>query len=161
MTVRRKRNSDPMNKQTECPSCGSPISHQKTPNVTVDIIIGNQSVQPEREIVLIKRKYEPRKWAIPGGYVDYGESLEQAAIREALEETGLHVTLVRQMHAYSDPTRDPRRHNVSVVFIAHATGIPKGADDAEEAQFFRETNLPEDLAFDHRKIVTDYFQKRY
>lgn len=150
-----------MKREIECPSCGRAVSVRQTPNVTVDIIIENRAPDSPGEIVLIRRRSGAKLWAIPGGYVDYGETLEQAAVREALEETGLHVTLVRQMHAYSDPARDPRHHNVSVVFIARAEGTPRGADDAEEARFFLPGNIPLPLAFDHEQILEDYLAKRY
>lgn len=126
----------------------------KTPLPTVDIIIE----LPGKGIVLIERKNEPHGWAIPGGFVDYGESLEDAAVREALEETSLNVKLVCQLHAYSDPKRDPRFHTVSVVFVARSEGEPQARDDAKEIGVFTEENLPIPLAFDHAKILKDYFR---
>jgi ADP-ribose pyrophosphatase YjhB (NUDIX family) len=110
-------------------------------------------------IVLIKRKNPPYGWAIPGGFVDYGESLESAAVREAKEETMLDVELLCQLGAYSAPDRDPRLHTISVVFRAKANGKPKAADDAAEIGVFNKNNLPENLAFDHEKILQDYFSQ--
>ncbi|OGL59460.1 MAG: NUDIX hydrolase [Candidatus Tectomicrobia bacterium RIFCSPLOWO2_02_FULL_70_19] len=128
----------------------------RTPYLTVDLII-----EMEGGVVLIERKNPPPGWALPGGFVDYGESLEQAAVREAKEETSLDVELVRQFHAYSDPRRDARQHNVTVVFIARpAGGTLKGRDDARRAAVFRRENLPP-LAFDHGEILGDYFGGRY
>ena len=125
----------------------------RNPAPTVDIII-----ELDRGgIVLIKRKNPPPGWALPGGFIDYGESAEEAAVREAREETSLHVQLVELLHVYSDPKRDTRQHTISTVFIAKASGIPHGADDAAEAQVFTEGNLPSLLAFDHAKILQDYF----
>ena len=131
-------------------------SLHKNPLVTVDAII-----EINGGIVLIKRKNPPHGWAIPGGFVDYGETLEAAAVREAKEETCLDVNLVRQFHTYSDPDRDPRHHTVTTMFIATATGTPKAADDAKEIGIFTRDNLPEDIAFDHRQVLEDYFIKRY
>jgi 8-oxo-dGTP diphosphatase len=111
--------------------------------------------------VLVRRKFPPQGWALPGGFVDWGETVEQAAVREALEETGLQVTLLRQFHVYSDPSRDPRGHNVSVVFIGTAQGNPQGQDDASEAQVFHRSALPSPFAFDHAAILSDYFEGRY
>ena len=108
-------------------------------------------------IVLIRRKNPPYGWALPGGFVDYGESLEAAAIREAREETSLDVVLVSQLGAYSDPERDPRQHTISVVFVAKANGRPRAADDAVGIGIFNRDNLPERLAFDHGRILRDYF----
>ncbi len=125
----------------------------KTPLVTVDIIIE----VGERGIVLIERKNPPHGWALPGGFVDYGESLEKASVREAKEETSMDVQLVEQFYTYSDPRRDPRHHTVSTVFIASAAGIPRGADDAKKAQTFTEGNLPSPIVFDHSQILRDYF----
>lgn len=129
----------------------------KNPIPTVDIII---KIDKE-SIVLIKRKNFPYGWAIPGGYVDYNESLENAAIREAKEETSLDITLLRQFHSYSAPDRDPRQHTISTVYIAQASGIPKAADDALEVKIFSEKNLPNDIAFDHRQILYDFFHSKF
>ena len=107
-------------------------------------------------IVLIGRNNKPLGWALPGGFVDYGESLEQAAVREAFEETGLHVALTRQFNTYSDPERDPRHHTISTVFIATADGLPSAGDDACETGIFTQQTLPP-LVFDHVKILADYF----
>lgn len=108
-------------------------------------------------IVLIERRNEPRGWAIPGGYVEYGESLEAAAVREAKEETGLDVELIELFQVYSAPDRDPRRHTVTAVFIARACGAPVADDDAADAGVYEEARLPEQLAFDHAKVLSHYF----
>ena len=126
------------------------------PVITVDAII-----ETGGGIVLIKRKNPPPGWAIPGGFVDYGETLEEAVCREMKEETGLDIKLVRQFHTYSDPKRDPRHHTISTVFIATASGRPHAGDDAKEAKIFTKETLPEEIAFDHRKILEDYFNKKY
>ncbi len=126
---------------------------RKTPFVTVDIIIEVEDCG----IVLIERKNPPHGWALPGGFVDYGENLEQAALREAKEETSLDVQLIEQFYTYSDPSRDPRHHTISTVFIARANGDPKGADDARQAQLFTEADLPSPIVFDHARILRDYF----
>lgn len=139
-----------------CPDCGAAVP-PKNPFPTVDIIIELGG----KGIVLIKRKNPPYGWAIPGGFVDYGESLEEAAVREALEETSLNVALLRQFHIYSSPDRDPRFHTIATVFIASASGTPIAADDAKEAGIFTESSLPGEIAFDHRKILDDYFKKKY
>ena len=125
----------------------------RNPLLTVDIIIEVGADQ----IVLIERKNPPHGWALPGGFVDYGESVEQAARREAKEETSLDVALTEQFHTYSDPGRDPRQHTVSTVFIATAGSAPRGADDAKAARLFRQDNLPAPLVFDHAEILRDYF----
>ena len=126
----------------------------RTPLTTVDTIIEISS----GGIVLVERKNPPHGWALPGGFVDYGESLEAAAVREAKEETCLDVTLVEQFHTYSDPHRDPRHHTVSTVYLAIAEGVPEGGDDAQDAKVFIETELPEPIVFDHAKILADYFR---
>ena len=140
----------------KCPQCEHcwPVYHNPVP--TVDIIIRYQG-----GIVLIKRRNEPFGWAIPGGFVDYGESLETAAVREALEETSLTVTLQGQFHTYSDPGRDPRQHTISTVFIADGHGKLQAGDDAAEAGIFTRDNLPASIAFDHRRILEDYFSSRW
>ncbi|SPF51550.1 NUDIX hydrolase [Syntrophobacter sp. SbD1] len=124
----------------------------RNPLLTVDIIIE----VPGKGIILIERKNPPPGWAIPGGFVDYGETLEAAAIREAREETGMELVDLRQFHAYSDPLRDPRGHTVSVVFTALGKGSPLAADDAKNLRIFPLDDLPEDLAFDHASILSDY-----
>ena len=136
----------------------------RNPAPTVDIIIEVEAPPPgagKMGIVLIKRKNPPYGWAIPGGFVDYGETLEAAAVREALEETGLAVTLVRQFHTYSDPARDPRKHTITTVYIARARGKPVGADDAAEARIVPVDALPEPMAFDHGDILRDYREGKY
>ncbi len=125
----------------------------RNPLPTVDIII-----ELNGGIVLIERKNPPPGWAIPGGFVDEGESLEDAARREALEETSLRVRLKCQLHAYSDPKRDPRFHTVSVVFVAEADGTPRAQDDAKNVAVFSESDIPKNLAFDHARILSDYFR---
>jgi 8-oxo-dGTP diphosphatase len=112
-------------------------------------------------IVLIRRKNRPFGWALPGGFVDYGETVEQAAVREAKEETGLDIELVRQFHVYSEPDRDPRGHMMSTVFVARASGVPRGGDDAKEAVAFPPGEMPEDIVFDHRQIIEDYLASKY
>ena len=134
-----------------CPHCQKTIQVYKNPVPTVDIII-----EVEKAIVLIKRKNPPHGWALPGGFVDYGESFETAATREAEEETGLVVKNLQQFRTYSDPDRDPRQHTASTVFIAQADTQPTAGDDAAEAKLFTEESLPE-LVFDHSKIIADYF----
>lgn len=109
-------------------------------------------------IVLIERRNEPHGWAIPGGFVDYGESIEAAAVREAREETGLDVELVELFYVYSRPDRDPRQHTITPVFIGRAEGRPVAADDAADARVVTEATVPAPLAFDHAEILADYFR---
>ncbi len=125
----------------------------KQPKLAVDAII-----EIGDKIVLIRRKNPPYGWALPGGFVEYGETLEQAVRREAMEETGLELLDLRQFHAYSEPDRDPRFHVVSVVFIAKGKGTPRAADDAAGIALFSKDELPEDITFDHKKILEDYFK---
>ncbi len=124
----------------------------RNPIPTVDIII-----EYNGGIILIKRKNPPEGWALPGGFVGYGESLESAATREAKEETGLDIELLRQFHTYSDPKRDPRHHTITTVFIAKSRGRAVAGDDAKEIGIFSKDNLPAQIAFDHRDILNDYF----
>jgi len=145
--------------ENECPKCGHRWP-RRNPLPTVDVIIELEGETPPR-IVLVKRRNPPHGWALPGGFVDYGETVEEAAVREAREETGLEVSLVRQFHVYSDPSRDPRGHMMSTVFVATARGIPVGADDAKEARGFAADDLPEDITFDHRDIISDYIGGKY
>ncbi|WP_298271322.1 NUDIX hydrolase [Geobacter sp.] len=136
-----------------CPRCGEKVKAYRNPIPTVDVII-----ETDGGVVLIERKNEPRGWALPGGFVDYGETVEAAAIREAREETSLEVSNLRLLGCYSDPSRDPRQHNISVVFIATASGTPTAADDAANAVVFPRTGLPDQLCFDHRRILDDYLK---
>jgi len=127
----------------------------RNPLPTVDIII-----QVSAGIVLIERKNPPFGWAIPGGFVDYGESVEACARRESKEETGLDVRLTDLLYVYSRPDRDPRHHTLTTVFLAEADGHPVAADDAISAGVFDSRKLPDPLAFDHAIILSDYFQYR-
>ncbi|MEA5512410.1 NUDIX hydrolase [Crocosphaera sp. UHCC 0190] len=132
----------------------------RNPVPTVDIII-ELIDQPHRPIILIERKNPPYGWALPGGFVDYGETVENAAVREAVEEVSLSVKLIEQFHVYSDPKRDHRKHTLSIVFIATATGQPKAADDAKNIRIFDLWELPKNLCFDHDKILEDYQTYRH
>jgi 8-oxo-dGTP diphosphatase len=117
----------------------------------VDVVIA----LPDDRVVLVRRRFPPPGWALPGGFVDEGETLEAAAVREAREETGLDVALGDLLYVYSDPRRDPRRHTVSAVFLGRAAGEPAGGDDAAEARAFAWGALPSPLAFDHAEILAD------
>jgi 8-oxo-dGTP diphosphatase len=128
------------------------VPHPRNPVPTVDAII-----EVAGGIVLIKRRFPPPGWALPGGFVEYGETVEAAAVREAEEETRLKVTLTDLFGVYSDPRRDPRGHTIAVVFIATAIGTPVGGDDAAEARVFTPASLPTPVAFDHSLILEDYF----
>lgn len=130
------------------------MSEYRNPVPTVDIII--ELGGADGGIVLIERKNPPPGWALPGGFVDYGETLEQAAVREAKEETSLDISLVRQFHAYSDPDRDPRGHTITTVFVATAEGVPQARDDARAVAVCPLEKIRLPLAFDHRKILDDY-----
>jgi 8-oxo-dGTP diphosphatase len=132
------------------------VPEPKTPLVTVDCIIE----LPQDRLVLIRRAFPPLGWALPGGFVEVGEPLWAAAAREAQEETGLKVRLKEQLFTYSEPSRDPRRHTISTVFLAEADGEPRGADDAAEARAFPLDGLPADLCFDHGQILADYLRYR-
>ena len=127
----------------------------KTPALTTDIIIELRD-RPDIPIVLIRRKNPPHGWALPGGFVDVGEAVERAAVREAEEETALRVTLKILLGCYSDPRRDPRSHTASVVYIAEAEGEPRAQDDAAGVAIFSPEALPSPLVFDHEKILRDY-----
>ncbi len=127
----------------------------ETPQLTVDSII-----EIDGGIVLIERKYPPSGWAIPGGFVDPGESMLEAVKREALEETSLEIEVLDLFHVYSRPWRDPRGDTVSAVYWCRAHGTPAGGDDAARALIFSENDLPERIAFDHREILLQFFHWR-
>ena len=133
----------------------------RNPSPTVDIIIEIEDDHGRPGIILIKRRDPPPGWALPGGFVDYGESLEQAAVREAREETSLDVTLRYQMHSYSDPARDPRKHTITTVFVATAQGTPRAQDDALELEIVDPVSIERPLAFDHKQIIADYIANIY
>lgn len=132
----------------------------KYPIPTVDIIIEITRKNGQEGIILIKRKNPPHGWALPGGFVDYGESLEEAAVREAKEETSLDIRLKSQFHTYSDPKRDSRKHTISTVYVATAQGRPIAQDDAQDIGIFTEEEINFPLAFDHQKILADYFKQK-
>ncbi|HCF25928.1 MAG TPA: NUDIX hydrolase [Cyanobacteria bacterium UBA11049] len=132
----------------------------RNPVPTVDIIIELVD-RPHRPIILIERQNSPYGWAIPGGFIDYGEASEAAARREAQEETGLAVELVEQFHVYSDPSRDPRQHTMSVVFLAMAKGETQAGDDAKNIGIFESWRVPGNLCFDHDRVMRDYWQYRH
>jgi 8-oxo-dGTP diphosphatase len=138
-----------------CPACGAKVKEYRNPLPTVDVII-----ELPEGIVLIERRNEPYGWAIPGGFVDYGETLESAAERESLEETSLAVTDLRLLGCYSDPARDARSHNISTVYVATGAGTPKAGDDAAGVAVFPIDALPQPLCFDHAKILSDYLKKK-
>lgn len=127
-----------------------------TPLLAADAIIELQDENNQTGIVLIERKNPPYGWAIPGGFVDVGETVEQAAIREAKEEVCLDVSLTCLLGVYSDPARDARGHTVTAIYIATATGIPQAADDAKNVKIFNIDALPTQLAFDHDDVLKDY-----
>ena len=130
-----------------------------TPVLATDIII-ELIDRPGSPIVLIERRNPPHGWALPGGFVDVGETLEQAAVREAKEETALTVTLKALLGCYSDPRRDPRSHTVSAVYVGEARGEPRAQDDAKKVGVFTLEHFPDALAFDHAQILRDYVRYR-
>ena len=134
-----------------CAACGNKVRSYRNPFPTVDIII-----EVTGGVVLVERKNEPLGWALPGGFVDYGETLEHAAIREAREETSLSIINLRLLGCYSEPERDPRHHTISAVYVAAGEGAPHAGDDAASLGIFPLTALPEPLCFDHSRILADY-----
>jgi 8-oxo-dGTP diphosphatase len=133
-----------------CPHCGAEIP-LPFPLVTVDCIVTDETGR----VLLVRRRYPPPGWALPGGFVEVGETLETAVARELREETGLELTAARQFHAYSDPKRDARHPIVTVVFQGSATGTLQAGDDAADARFFPLGALPEEMAFDHLEILRE------
>lgn len=146
----------PVKESFACPCCGHLTERYLNPLPTVDIII-----EYAEGIVLIARRNPPLGWALPGGFVDYGETVEDAARREAAEETGLELVNPRMFHVYSDPARDPRHHTITTVFAASGAGALAAGDDAQGAAVFAENDLPETIAFDHGKILQDYFSWKH
>ncbi len=142
-----------MTESVTCPHCGGVVITYRNPIPTADIII-----RVSNGVVLIKRKNPPHGWALPGGFIDYGESAEHAAVREAREETSLDVSNLKLFGVYSAPDRDPRHHTLTVVFTAESTETPKAGDDAAEIGVFSRESLPTPIAFDHAKILQDYFE---
>ncbi|MBN1826951.1 MAG: NUDIX hydrolase [Candidatus Eisenbacteria bacterium] len=147
-----------MSKESKrCPHCGGEVERYRNPFPTVDLILMDQN---ETGLWLVERRNPPKGWALPGGFVDYGEDLPEAAAREGREETNLEVEILGQFRAYGDPGRDPRFHTVTVVYAAHGRGEAKGGDDALRARFFLWGALPETMAFDHREIIADWLAER-
>jgi len=138
-----------------CPVCGHVTECYKNPKPTADVIVDIGG-----RVLLVRRKNPPFGWAIPGGFIDYGESAEDAALREIREETGVELDDLRQFRCYSDPARDPRFHTLTVVFTATGRSEPVAGDDAAEVGLFESGNLPSPLAFDHEQILSDYFSSR-
>jgi 8-oxo-dGTP diphosphatase len=130
----------------------------RNPTPTVDILIELDG-RPG-ELVFVERRNEPKGLALPGGFVDEGEWIADAAVREAREETGLDVSLEELFHVYSNPARDPREHTVSTVFIASAAGTPVGGDDAASCIIAKPDAILGSLVFDHATIVADYVAYR-
>ena len=140
-----------MSDRLTCPHCGHTLDRYDQPRLTVDAVVRND----DGDVLLIKRRNPPLGWALPGGFVDVGETLERAVARELNEETGLSARSVTQFHTYSDPARDPRHHTVSTVFLVDATGEPEANDDAILAGYFPPDALPAPVVFDHARIIAD------
>ena len=135
---------------THCPRCGQPVQVYRNPFPTVDAVVMQRG-----QVLLIRRRNPPEGWALPGGFVDYGESAETAVARELKEETGLEAVSLRLFGVYSAPGRDPRFHTLSVVYLTEAAGAVQAGDDAAEARWFPLNALPDGIAFDHCRIIED------
>jgi ADP-ribose pyrophosphatase YjhB (NUDIX family) len=133
-----------------CPNCGTLVETFRNPLPTVDVVV----VRAGR-VLLIERMNPPAGWALPGGFIDYGEAAETAAVRELAEETGLRADKIDLLGVYSDPERDPRHHTLSVVYMGTATGEPVAGDDAGAVKWFALDDLPQQVAFDHRRVIAD------
>jgi 8-oxo-dGTP diphosphatase len=138
---------------------GYKMFEPKTPYLAVDGVVRLWEGERFKGVVLVERRYEPLGYALPGGFVEVGETVEKAVLREVKEETGLDAQIVKLLGVYSEPNRDPRFHVVSVVFVLDAFGEPKGGDDAKKALVFPIEDLPFDkIVFDHAKILKDYLR---
>lgn len=140
-----------------CPHCGEPLQDLPFPPCTVDAILETSP----GHLLLVRRRFEPLGWALPGGFVETGETLEEACRREIAEETSLEIDNLRQMHTYSDPGRDPRHHTITTVFVGRARGVFQAGDDAAEVRVFALDALPQPLCFDHPQILEDYRTGRW
>lgn len=136
----------------DCPACGASLPRVPFPLLTVDCLARNAA----GEVLLVKRRFPPHGWALPGGFVEAGETLEKAVSRELVEETGLEPANLEQFRAYSDPARDPRHHIITVVFTGRVTGVPRAGDDAAQARFFALDTLPLPMAADHGEILAGF-----
>ncbi|MBD5552740.1 MAG: NUDIX hydrolase [Desulfovibrio sp.] len=143
-----------MKKTLTCPHCGKPYKAWRNPSPTVDVIIHD----PDRGVVIIKRRNEPHGYALPGGFIDEGEQAEAAAVREMKEETGLDVELTGLLGVYSRPDRDPREHTMSAVYLGRPRNADelRAGDDAGEAAFYQLDALPAPIVFDHVHILADF-----
>lgn len=137
-----------------CPNCQSNVLKYKNPAPTADVV----AIQ-DGKVLMILRKNPPEGWALPGGFIEYGETAEHAATRELEEETGLTATNLRLVGVYSDPERDQRYHTITVAFSAEVFGSLKAGDDALEARWFALNELPSPIAFDHQKVIQDALQE--
>ncbi len=138
---------------------GYKMFEPKTPYLAVDGVVRLWEGERFKGIVLVERRYEPLGYALPGGFVEVGETVEKAVLREVKEETGLDAQIVKLLGVYSEPNRDPRFHVVSVVFVLDACGEPRGGDDAKKAVVFPLEDLPFDkIVFDHAKILKDFLR---
>ena len=145
-----------MKRGLTCPACGALVRAWRNPCPTVDVVIELAGRGHPPPVVLIRRRNPPLGWALPGGFVDYGETVEAAAAREAAEETGLAVELLGVLGVYSDPARDRRQHNLSVVFVGRALGEPVAGDDAAGLAVCAPGQPPGPLCFDHALILEHY-----